>query len=273
MLIQARINEDRMFNLCSWSASAFDADPMLRLQTDDLQLVKQLFSKINKIEIYVSGNPAGTYTQYDTYASLSYEGQVFVEHENVFADCMRVSLKRTSLADEVARISEQVSPTIDVDAMTLEEYRTYLLKQIGGQCRQEIYAGTQVQLPSTGAIERYTYDDDDQRNLTNAMAILIIAPELPLIPYHPSGGFCRMIPSLDLLTIYGTLQVRLTYLTTRCNFMNMWIKSIQSKEALMDISWETELPQEYQEQVDTIYSQALQIMNAIREKFTPNENE
>lgn len=267
MLIKARINEDQIFRLCSWSASEFDSSPMLRIQTDDLRMVKDVFSHINKIEIFMNDTPAGTYTQYDSYESISYEGQVFVQHENIFADCMRVGLKRSSLADEVARIAERVSPTIDIDAMTVDEYRSYLLGQISKQCSAEIYDGTQVQL-ADGQIETYTYNDDDQRNLTNAMAILIIAPELQMIPYHPSGGFCRMIPAQDLLRIYGTLQLRLTYLTTRCNFMNMWIKSVPTKEELLTINWQSELPEFYQNQVNEIYSQSLQIMQAIEGKFS-----
>lgn len=271
MYITARINGEggEVFRLCEWSSAGFASNPELLLQTDDLQRVKTAFSQITKIEIYVSDNPVASYTQYDTYGAISYVGKVFVQHENVFADCMRVSLVRTSLADEVSRLSDLVEPVIDIDAMTVEEYRAYLLKQIGAACRAQVYAGTHVQLPSSGAIEKYTYNDDDQRNLTNAMAILIVAPELPSVPYHPSGGLCRMIPSMDLVTIYGTLQIRLTYLTTRCNFMNRWINTIETKEELLTINWDTELPEEYMEQVNEIYSQSLAILKAIEDKFIP----
>lgn len=272
MIIKARINGEggHIYNLCSWSASGFDADPTLRIQSDDLREAKEVFAEINKIEIYMNDTPAGSYTQYDSYASISYEGKVFVEHENIFADCMSITLKRSSLVNEVAALTELINPTIDIDAMTTEEYRKYLLKQIGMACREEIYKGTQVEL-TDGTIEYYTYDDDDQRNLTNAVIILIVAPEARYVPYHPSGGFCRMIPALDMVTIYGTLQVRLTYLTTRCNFMNMWIKSIQTKEELLEIDWNTPLPESYQEQVNDIYSRALQIMEDIKRKFEPDE--
>ena len=268
MIIKARINGEggKEYRLCAWNAAEFASDATLRLQTDDLRDVKETFEHITKIEIYVSDNPVAAYTKYDGYGSISYAGKIFVQHENIFTDCMSVSLTRSSLADEVERLNEVVNPTINVETMTTEEYRTYLLKQVGAACRQEIYNGTQVQM-GDGSVEYFTYDDDDQRNLTNAMAILIVAPELPYIPYHPSGGFCRMIPAMDLLTIYSTLQVRLTYLTTRCNFMNMWIKSIQTKEELMTINWDTQLPEEYETQVNDIYQQALGIVNVMKEKF------
>lgn len=269
MIINARINGEggTTFKLCEWNATSFSASPVLMLQTDDLQLVKQTFEHISKIEIFVSDNPVAMYTKYDTYGAIGYNGRVFVQHENVFADCMRVELIRSSLEDEVERLNEIINQVVDVDAMTAEEYKDYLLLTIGAQCRADIYAGTQVTL-TDGTVETYTYNDDDQKNLTNAMAILIICPELELIPYHPSGGFCRMIPAMDLLTIYGTLQLRLTYLTTRCNFMNMWIRSMHTKEELLEISWNTELPESYQEQVTSIYSQSLTIFNKIKEKFS-----
>lgn len=275
MIIKARINGENghIFKLCSWDSTNFDSNPLLRIQSSDLTEVKNVFSHVESIEIYVSENLVAAYSQYDAYSTISYVGEVFVQHENIFAECMEVGLKRTSLASEVADLRNKVEPVIDIEAMTVDEYRDYLLKQVGAACRQEIYDGTQVELPSTGAIEKYTYNDDDQKNLTNAMAILIIAPELPMIPYHPSGGMCRMIPSLDLLTIYGTLQVRLTYLTTRCNFMNIWIRSIKTKEELLEINWNTDLPQEYQTRVDDIYSQSLAIMNQIKQRFLPQEEE
>ena len=271
MIITCKINNSKTYRLCSWSAAAFASDPVLMLQTDDLREVKETFDEIDLIEVFISENLVGTYTKYDTYGTISYDGKVFVQHENVFQDCMRVSLIRTSLADEVDRLTELVTPTQNIEEMTTEEYRAYLLKQIGAACRQDIYNGTQVQLPSSGSVELYTYNDDDQRNLTNAMAILIVAPELPSVPYHPSGGLCRMIPAIDLVTIYGTLQLRLTYLTTRCNYMNTWIKSIDSKDALLDINWQTDLPQEYQTQVNEIYSQSLSIVNTIMHKFMPDD--
>ena len=274
MYITARINGEGgpVFRLCSWSSTEFATNPVLRIQSDDLSTIKDIFDHITKVEIYVSGNAVAAYTAYDTYETITYAGKVFVTHENVFCDCMEVHLVRSSLADEIARIDEIVNPIIDIDAMTTEEYRDYLLKQIGQACRADIYDGTQVLL-TDGTVEKYTYNDDDQRNLTNAMAILIIAPELPSVPYHPSGGFCRMIPSLDLLTIYTTLQLRLTYLTTRCNFMRMWIKSINSKEELLTINWHTDLPEEYEAQVYEIYQSSLGIIQAVKEKFMPPEPE
>ena len=51
--------------------------------------------------------------------------------------------------------------------------------------------------------------------------------------------------------------------------MNTWIKSIDSKDALLEINWQTELPEEYQNQVNAIYSQSLSIVNTIMEKFLP----
>lgn len=148
MIIKARINgeDGKEYRLCSWNAAEFASDATLRLQTDDLRDVKETFEHITKIEIYVSENLVAAYTKYDGYGSISYAGKVFVQHENIFTDCMSVSLTRSSLADEVERLNEAINPTVDINQMTTEEYRSYLLKQIGSICRQQIYDGTQVQL-------------------------------------------------------------------------------------------------------------------------------
>lgn len=272
MLIKARINYNNawMFKLGEWSATSFSANPSLLIQSSDLSLIKEVFKDITAIEIYFNNNPVATYTEYDTFGSISYEGNQFIQHENIFAECMRVTLKRTNLVEQVERIRDKIDPVIDPENMTLEEYKDYLLKNISAACRKQIYAGSLVQLPS-GGTELFTYNAEDQQNLTSAMAMLMIAPELPAIPYHSSnGGLCRMIPSADLVTIYLTLEVQLTYLVTRCNYMNAWIRSINNKEELLNITWETELPEQYQTSVNEIYSQTLLIMETIKNKFMPN---
>ena len=132
MIIRARINgnDNYIYKLCEWNSSLFADSPVLKLQTDDLVGVKEVFNNITKIEIYQAEVLTSEYTLYDTYSSICYNGRVFVHHEGIFADCLEVRLQKSSLADQVRRIEEAISNDIDIDAMTVAEYKSFVLNNI-----------------------------------------------------------------------------------------------------------------------------------------------
>jgi hypothetical protein len=55
--------------------------------------------------------------------------------------------------------------------------------------------------------------------------------------------------------------------------MNMWIKSIQSKDELMKITYESELPEDYQSSVNNILTASLGIMQTLVAKYTQEDSE
>ena len=79
-----------------------------------------------------------------------------------------------------------------------------------------------------------------------------------------------MFETFDVVKIYMTLQLRLTKLITRCNFLNIWIKSIETKEELMSIDYNSELPMEYQEQVDNIVDDTQNNIQSLIDKYSDN---
>lgn len=265
MVIKARINsnDDYTFKLCSWDAPSFESSQALIVQSDDFKYLKQAFSEINKIEIFVSDNLTAEYTTFNSFSAMSYLGSVFVKHENIFAEAIQITLTQANIAEQVKRIQEQINNVIDIESMTIEEYRTYLLNVISQRCQQEIFDGAEIET-STG-IKKFTYKAEDQTNIQSAVNILMLVPELESVPYHASKDSCYLMPSTDMLTIYMTLQLRLTYLTTRCNQLNMWIKGVQTKEELMQITWESELPEAFQDNLNYIYNHALYIMQKVSE--------
>lgn len=272
MIIKVRVNKNDnfIFKLCSWDASIFESSQSLTIQSDDLNLLREAFTTITNIEIYVADNPVAEYTIFDTFSTMSYLGRVYVPHENIFTDAIQVSLTKINIAEQVKRIQEQLENVIDIDAMTTEEYRTYLLDVISKQCQQEIYDGDYIEISSGN--KKFTYKAEDQVNIQSAVNILMIDPELEYVPYHASKDNCYLMPSKDMLKIFMTLQLRLTYLTTRCNQLNMWIRSLNTKEELMQVTWESELPESFQENLATIYNYAIYIMQKISEKILGSTN-
>lgn len=277
MVIKVRVNknDDYIFKLCSWDASTFESSQSLVIQSDNLNLLREAFTTITYIQIYVAENPVAEYTVFDTFSSMSYLNKVYVPHENIFTDAIQVSLTKTNIAEQVKRIQDQIDNVVNIDAMTTEEYRTYLLGLISKQCQQEIYDGDYIEISS--GTKKFTYKAEDQANIQAAVNILMIVPDLEYVPYHASKDNCYLMPSKDMLKIFMTLQLKLTYLTTRCNQFNMWIKSVQTKEELMQITWESELPESFQENLANIYNYSIYIMQRVTEKFlnasTPSESE
>lgn len=276
MIIKVRVNknDNYIFKLCSWDAPSFETSQSLTIQSDNFSLLKEAFKQISYIEIFMNDNPVAEYTIFDTFSTMTYLGTVFVSHENIFTDGIQITLTKTNIAEQVKRIQEQLDNTIDIDAMTTEEYRTYLLGIISKKCQQEIYDGDYIEISSGN--KKFTYKAEDQANIQSAVNILMIVPELEYVPYHASKDNCYLMPSKDMLKIFMTLQLKLTYLVTRCNQFNMWIKSVQTKEELMQITWESELPESFQENLTNIYNYAIYIMQKVSEKImnssTPSTN-
>lgn len=267
MVIKVRVNknDDYIFKLCSWDASTFESSQSLIIQSDNLNLLREAFATITYIQIYVAENPVAEYTVFDTFSSMSYLNKIYVPHENIFTDAIQVSLTKTNIAEQVKRIQDQIDNVIDIDAMTTEEYRTYLLGIISKQCQQEIYDGDYIEISS--GTKKFTYKAEDQTNIQSAVNILMIVPDLEYVPYHASKDNCYLMPSKDMLKIFMTLQLKLTYLITRCNQFNMWIKNVQTKEELMQITWESELPESFQENLTNIYNYSIYIMQKVAEKI------
>lgn len=237
MIIQVRINsnDNLIYKLCEWNSAAFASSPILRLQTSDLTGVKNAFSEIEKIEIFQANTLIAEYTLYDTYSSISYLGQIYVQHENVFADCLEIQLNRSSLVDQVKRIEEAISDNVDIDSMTIEEYRNFMIKRINNDCKLDIYNGTSVEL--NGDVQHFSFKAEDQVNLLQLFLMSQIYPTLTVLPYHSDSQTCKFYTTEEIKTIYMTMIIRLISITTYTNQLHMYANTLQTKEELSTLHY------------------------------------
>ena len=270
MSIILKINYETEFQLVDWDAKQFVATPQLKIASNNLTEIKQAFEDIDKIQVFQDGILVGETTQYETYDSIQYLGTVFSPAMNQFVECLQVDLAKTSLVEQVDRLTAEIFPVVDFSTMTVEEYKAWLLEDIAKQCRDDIYAGTVVNI-SSGA-KHFSYTMEDQQNLQSMAALLMSVPELPAMPYHADGELCYLMPKADILTVYLTLHMRLLALTTRYNHMNMWIRSMQTKEEMQGITYTTPLPDEYQDQVNAILARAIEMEELLRAAYLPQQN-
>lgn len=250
MITKVRINNDKMYNLDRWNWADFSSSMSLVIESIDLQDIRDTFEHISKIEIIKNDEIVAVYTSFDTFANISYMGKVFFEDSQRFSDAMRVELSKTNIIDQVQRLQEDIHPVIDVNSMTLEELRTYKLEQVAEACRQDIYDGDVITLEN-GSQERFTYNAEDQENIFSLLALIIVCPDIDALPWH-STGMCRMYSRRDLITICSTLLLRKTQLITYCNSLNMYIRNLNDREALLDVQYGQELKGEYSQNIATV---------------------
>lgn len=274
MILKVRLNNDdtKIYYLVSWNAASFSSGLTLTVQGNNLSAVSADFAEITKLEVFQDDMLIATYTNLDSYDEITFLKNEYVAGEQKFSDALRIHLTKTDIISQVQRIDEQLNPVVDIDTMTLDEVKAYKIKEIGAICRAEIYAGEEVTL-SDGTTKNFSYTADDQSNILNSSLIAFASKTLgfPLeyIPYHPDETECQLMPVADLVAIYMTLQLKLTRLTTKCNMLNCMIRECEDKDSVLDITWETQLTEEYQDRYNQIVTASIAIAQAMAAAMTP----
>lgn len=271
MVISAIINNTNRINLVDFNVGDFKTNTSLKVQSTDLGYVKDLFENIQLIEVFFGETKVAEYRDYDGYSSIQYLGRVFSESEQRFVDCLQITLTKASLIDQINRIEEKLDDNIDFDAMTVEEYKQYLLDDISAKGQAEIYAGTGVVL-SDGTSEVFTYTNHDQANLTVAAITVDKLDDLTLlVPYHEHLKECKLYTAKDILIIYMTLRMMAVEVQTRVNMLKNYIRTINDKATLMTINYNTPLPDEWKAKYDAIISASMEILETLRYKYFPDD--
>lgn len=121
------------------------------------------------------------------------------------------------------------------------------LKAIASMCEGTIYNGTDVTL-SDNAVEHFSFSEHDQLNIKQAYD-MCHAGLVEQFPYHADNNPCKYYLAKDIETIFETLMNYKLYHITRCNALNMWIKNCNDTETLKNITYSSEIPDEYKTEV------------------------
>lgn len=266
----AIINSTETFPLFSWDAVSFRSNPQLHIATDNLAQVRDTLQDLESVKIVDDQeNEVAYFTEYDGFSSISYLGRNYSGMLNGFANELVVTLTKVDLVEQVQRLDEQVNPIIDIESMSLEEYKNYKIKQFSKMGESLIFQGTDVELIN-GVVKNFTYNLEDQSNLLNAIFTIQALDDLTItIPYHGHAEPCELYGALDILTIYMTLQVFSTTVQTLVNMRNNWVRSCETKEEAELITFDTPLPQEWQDRANAILGPALQLVEELKKKYFP----
>lgn len=128
---------------------------------------------------------------------------------------------------------------------TLDEVKAAKLQEIGWACEQMIYTGVDVELP--GGTEHFSLTEKDQINLFGKQAQMAAGAER--FEYHQDGHPCRYYTKEEMQMIVETALGFVTYHTTYCNALNIWVSSLEDADAVGAVVYGCEIPEEYQSDV------------------------
>lgn len=143
---------------------------------------------------------------------------------------------------------------------TLEDVKAMKLQEIGMACEQTIYAGVDVALPA--GVEHFSLTEKDQINLFGKQAQMAAGAER--FEYHQDGHPCRYYTKEEMQMVINTTFSFVTYHTTYCNALNIWVKELEDVDAVHAVVYGCEVPEEYQNEVfkDIVAQQADENMEA-----------
>ena len=160
---------------------------------------------------------------------------------------------------DIGRLQKDMRKLIErVDAVapeekkpeTLKEFKTAKKQEISQACEQIIYAGISVTL-ADGTVEHFALTEHDQLNLFGKQAQLATGADR--LEYPSDGKPCRYYSATDMQTIIAAAMQHVSYHTTYCNALNMWVAGCETAEELQQIYYGADVPEQYQSEVLKTY--------------------
>ena len=136
---------------------------------------------------------------------------------------------------------------------TLAELQASKKQEISQACETAIYSGVDVKL-SDGSTEHFALTEHDQLNLFGKQVQL--AAGTTELEYHADGQPCRYYTAEDMQIITSTAMAYVSYHTTYCNAVNMWIAGCETTDEIQQIYYGADVPETYQSDVLKAYLKA-----------------
>ena len=143
-----------------------------------------------------------------------------------------------------AKVEEVPDPS-GVEGLSLEDARKAKYQEIASACEQTIYAG--VDVSTSSGVEHFSLTEKDQLSLFGKKMQLLAGEEK--LEYHEDGHPCKYFSAEDMQNIVNKAMFYVSYYTTYCNALNMWIKSVTKPGDLDRIQWGAKVPEEFQNEV------------------------
>lgn len=141
--------------------------------------------------------------------------------------------------------SEPDTPDYEPYVPTLDEVKESKVKEMNAVQQQTIQQGIDVKL-TDGTVEHFSLTDHDQTSLMGLQSQ--VAAGVEQIPWHTSdeSEHCKFYSNADMALITTAAMEYVTWHVTYFRDLRIYIRSLDSADAVNAITYGIEIPQKYQ---------------------------
>lgn len=251
-------SDDKVFNLMQFNSMTFDMECKLVVCTDDLKAVKSAFTNFKTLDIYRDDVQIATYTCFNNYKEISLQQGLYNNSNGEWEDALIVSLTRANIVEQVQRLDQKVNQTVDINTLTLDEYKNYLQEK-NKTALAEFLANQSVEFNG----KPYGVSEEDQNEMAlNFMQYqaLTAAGQQVVLEWHSKKSACETFTAEEFVQLTAMIKAFIYPYFQQMNVIKQQIFSSSSKEELDKIeikyevipvqSTETSTPSEREDKTD-----------------------
>lgn len=223
-------SDDKVFNLMQFNSMTFDMECKLVVCTDDLKAVKSAFTNFKILDIYRDDAQIATYTCFNNYKEISLQQGLYNNTNGEWEDALIVSLTRANIVEQVQRLDEKVNQVVDINTLTLDEYKNYLQEK-NKTALAEFLADQSVEFNG----KPYGVSEEDQNEMAlNFMQYqaLTTAGQQVTLEWHSKKSACETFTAEEFVQLTAMIKAFVYPYFQQMNVIKQQIFSSTSREEL-----------------------------------------
>ena len=223
-------SDDKVFNLMQFDSMTFDMECKLVVCTDDLKEVKSAFTNFKTLDIYRDDVQIATYTCFNNYKEISLQQGLYNNTNGEWEDALIVSLTRANIVEQVQRLDEKVNQIVDVNTLSLDEYKNYLQEK-NKAALAEFLASQSVEFNG----KPYGVSEEDQNEMAlNFMQYqaLTTAGQQVTLEWHSKKSACETFTAEEFVQLTAMIKAFVYPYFQQMNVIKQQIFSSTSREEL-----------------------------------------
>lgn len=223
-------SDDKVFNLMQFNSMTFDMECKLVVCTDDLKTVKSAFTNFKTLDIYRDDVQIATYTCFNNYKEISLQQGLYNNTNGEWEDALIVSLTRANIVEQVQRLDEKVNQVVDINTLTLDEYKNYLQEK-NKAALAEFLASQSVEFNG----KPYGVSEEDQNEMAlNFMQYqaLTTAGQQVTLEWHSKKSACETFTAEEFVQLTAMIKAFIYPYFQQMNVTKAQIFSSTSREEL-----------------------------------------
>lgn len=223
-------SDDKVFNLMQFNSMTFDMECKLVVCTDDLKAVKSAFTNFKTLDIYRDDVQIATYTCFNNYKEISLQQGLYNNSNGEWEDALIVSLTRANIVEQVQRLDEKVNQVVDINTLTLDEYKNYLQEK-NKAALAEFLASQSVEFNG----KPYGVSEEDQNEMAlNFMQYqaLTTAGQQVTLEWHSKKSACETFTAEEFVQLTAMIKAFVYPYFQQMNVIKQQIFSSTSREEL-----------------------------------------